>query len=157
MLISALLVGAGCHSGVSYVGDNGKSSFYIAYAKGGAIRSEKGGSMFVQTLKMSNDRLADSDILLLIFDSNNEPLWIKPGCSLVAQDGTEYTPIGFTWHETANSLNLSDMTLTKNVTKFGFDPKSIRWAFIAFRLPPPSSHLTVKGIDGFSHIEFDLK
>jgi len=190
-LITALLIGVGCHAfaqnapapgpkpasgaktqapktppGMSFVSDDGKStlaSFHVAYAKGGPALSINGPTgKSVQLPEMSKDRLPDTDTLLLVFDIKN---WISvdPNTAVVAQDGTKYVLLQFyPAKPEPNSGNGGMLIMSQYGTIMEFDlgptENSANKTFILnFRLPPPSSHLTVKGIEGFSHIEFDVK
>lgn len=189
VLLSIFLVGAGCHSqaqhatassanpktpkapaALSFVSDDGKStlaSFHIGYAKRGAIRVEQNPNSMIsntmlQALKMSNDRSADSDTLLLFFYTQGAQIYADKGLAVVTQEGTKHPAIGFCLLKPATPTVPVEINLISGFEGYagsymGPTDKSTGLRIWAFPLPPAPSRLTVKGLGGFSHIEFDVK
>lgn len=150
----------------SYVSDSGKSilaSWHVRYAKKGEERLVDEPPYVpykVQTLKMSADRQADSDTLLLIFEVKGETVWVERSeCFLASQDGTAYDWVGFGTLIPATSTGPADMQPLDVSTAAGLLPASTSGgaAFLAFRLPPRSSSLRLKGLKKFPPIAVDLK
>jgi hypothetical protein len=109
---------------------------------------------------VSDDRQADSDTLLLIFEIKGELLWFdRSKCVLAAQDGTEYDWVGFNGGlKSETPTGPVDMTLVGLSRAIGMGPSETgEAAMLAFRLPPPSSRPTLKGLKGFPPIPVEVK
>ena len=148
---------------MTFVADDGKStiaSFHIAYGKWENLSSKTGEG--IQALDITKDRSADADTLLLVFDLDT---WITLDShpTVVAQDGTKYSLYRFFAAKpepnvgNGGSLVMSDSLGNVKALMIGVagGPGPKTWV-LAFHLPPPSSHVSLNGIEGFSHIEFDL-
>jgi hypothetical protein len=148
------------------VSDTGKttiSSLRVKYAKKGATRREQGpvSEFSVQSLKVTNEKESDSDALLLFFEIKGEWLWVDPSCALLAENGTQYKAFGFSVLKPKTPKDKIDITLTDVPGALGvyIPPVSnnVEAVVMAFRLPPASQRLTVKGLKDFSRIKIDLK
>jgi hypothetical protein len=110
---------------------------------------------------MSNDRQGDSDTLLLIFEIKGESVNIDHGSALIARNLTAYPFLGFGVLKPATSNGPAEITLNRE----GFVSFELRPAskihggaeILAFGLPPSSSNLVLKGLEGFSQVTVDLK
>jgi len=157
---------------MTFVSDDGKStlaSFHVVYGKRGATRGEQDrynpmNFHQYQALKTSQDRLGDSDTLLLILDISGVMIAADKTWAVVAQGGAKYPAIGVGRLKPATPSDQVEFTPISGKTGFlgmlmppsDADKSNGQWIWV-FRLPPPSSHLTLKGVSAFSHVEFDAK
>jgi hypothetical protein len=150
-------------SGKSYVSADGKSritSVRAGYAKRGDTRLLRGPVRDdpVQALTLSKGKLAESDTLLLIFDTEGE-VKVDHTSTLVAQDGSEYALLGMSTLKPAASNAQADMVPNEEHSVYfllGSSEAAGGAAILAYQLPRGPSRLTVKGLEGFAGVRIDL-
>ncbi len=147
------------------VSEDGKttiSSLRVKYAKKGERRIERGlASQFeVQSLKVTNKKESDSDVLLLFLKIKGEWLWIDHSCALISENGTQYKSFGFSVLKPKTLKDKINITLTDEPGALGLymPPVSnnVEEVVMAFSLPAAHQQLTLKGAKGFPKIKVDL-